>query len=110
MKTISAEELKKKIDDKADFMLVNVLSKESFDAKHVPTSISIPVDEIEKRSSDELPDKNKEIVVYCDSTDCHASTNALKKLEDLGYTNVSDFESGIAGWQDAGNQFEGSAS
>ena len=109
MKTISAEELKKKIDAKEEFVLVDVLSKESFEGKHVPTSINIPVDEIENKSSSELADKNQEIVVYCASTDCHASPNAAKKVEELGYTNVVDFEAGIAGWQDAGYEFEGNA-
>jgi len=106
MKTITAEELKKKIDAKEDFILIDVLSKESFEGKHVSTSINIPVDEIENRASSELPDKNKEIVVYCASTDCHASPRAGKKLEELGYTNVVDYEAGIAGWQDAGYEFE----
>ena len=109
MKTITAEELKKKIDAKEDFILIDVLSKESFEGKHVSTSINIPVDEIENRSSSELPDKNKEIVVYCASTDCQASPRAAKKLVELGYTNVVDYEAGIAGWQDAGYQFEGDA-
>jgi len=105
MKIMSAEELKKKIDAKEDFVLVNVLSKDSFEAKHIPTSISIPVDEIENRSSTELPDKNKEIVVYCASTDCHASPKAAKKLEELGYIHVVDYEAGVAGWQDANYEF-----
>jgi len=106
MKTISAEELKNKIGAKEDFVLVDVLSKESYEGKHIKTSINIPVDEIENRASSELPDKNKEIVVYCASTDCQASPRAAKKLEELGYTNVVDYEAGIAGWQDAGYNFE----
>ena len=106
MKTITAEVLKKKIGAKEDFILIDVLSKESFEGKHVSTSINIPVDEIENRASSELPDKNKEIVVYCASTDCQASPRAGKKLEELGYTNIVDYEAGIAGWQDAGYEFE----
>jgi len=109
MKTINAEELKKKVDAGEDFVLVDVLGKESYEGKHIPTSINIPVDEIENRAFSELPDKNKEIVVYCASTDCHASPRAAKKLEELGYTNVADFEAGIAGWQEAGYEFKGSA-
>ena len=50
MKTISAQELKKKIDDKEDFVLVDVLSKESFEGKHVPSSKNILVSEIEDRA------------------------------------------------------------
>lgn len=106
MKTINAEELKKKVDAGEDFVLVDVLGKESYEGKHIKTSINIPVDEIENRASSELPDKNKEIVVYCASTDCQASPRAGKKLEELGYTHVVDYEAGIAGWQDAGYQFE----
>jgi len=105
MKTISAEELKKKIDAKEDFVLIDVLSKESYEARHVPTSINIPVDEVENRAPTELPDKNKEIVVYCASKTCLASPRAAKKLEEIGYTNVTDFEAGVAGWQEAGYPF-----
>jgi len=106
MKTISADELKKKIDGKENFVLVNVLSKEYFDEKHVPSSINIPLDQLEERAPTELSDKNREIVVYCASTECHASTKVLKKLEEIGYKNVVDFEAGIKGWEDAGFQFE----
>ncbi|MCH8067387.1 MAG: rhodanese-like domain-containing protein [Nanoarchaeota archaeon] len=105
MKTISAEELKEKIDAEEDFVLVNVLSKESYEARHVPTSINIPVDEVENRAPTELPDKNKEIIVYCASTTCQASPRAAKKLEELGYINVTDYETGVVGWQDAGYPF-----
>ena len=108
MKTINTEELKKKIDTNEDFILVDVLGKESYEGKHLPKAVNIPVDEIEGKVSSELPDKNKEVIVYCASTDCHASPNAAKKLEELGYTNVVDFEAGLAGWQEACYGFEGS--
>ena len=106
MKTISAQELKKKIDDKEDFVLVDVLSKESFESKHVPSSKNILVSEIEDRAEEELPDKNKLVVVYCSNTACTASPSAAAKLEEMGYTNVVDFESGLTGWQEAGFEFE----
>ena len=109
MKTITAEELKKKIDANEDFILVDVLSNESYEGKHLPKAINIPVGELKERAPNELQDKSKEIVVYCGSTQCHASPKAAKKLEELGYTNVADFESGLAGWQEAGYSFEGSA-
>jgi len=107
MKTIIAKELKRKIDANEDFILVNVLSRESFEIRRIPKSINIPVDEIEKMASKELPDKNKEIIVYCTSLECQASPTAAKKLITMGYKNVYDFEEGIAGWQDAGFEFEG---
>jgi len=106
MKTISAKELKEKIDSGDKFKLVDVLSKESFDTQHIPTAISIPGGELEKRAPKELPDKNEEIIVYCASKTCQASPNAVKTLQELGYTNVIDFEYGLAGWKDIDYKFE----
>lgn len=107
MKTISAQELKEKLDSGADVEVINVLSKDSHETKHIPGSKNIPVDELEERAPKELPDKNKEVIVYCASKDCQASPNAAKKLEEMGYANVEDFEDGLAGWQEAGYEFEG---
>jgi len=106
MKTISVEELKKKIDSDDKFKLVDVLSKESFDEKHVPKSISIPLGVMDERASIEFPDKDEEIIVYCASKTCTASPAAAKKLVEMGYTNVTEFSDGLAGWQDAGHDFE----
>ena len=108
MKTITAQQIKQKMDTNQDFVLVNVLSEESFARHHVPGSITIPVDQIEERAAAELPDKNREIIVYCANLGCQASPTAAKKLEAMGYTNVADFEEGLQGWKDAGYAFEGS--
>ena len=107
MKTINAEELKKKLDAGKDFILIDVLSKSSFDVWHIPSSISLPRNEIEEKAAEVLPDKNAEIVVYCASTDCMASPQAARKLDEMGYTNVTDYEAGVAGWKDAGYKLEG---
>jgi rhodanese-related sulfurtransferase len=106
MKTINAEDLKKKIDAKGEFVLIDVLSPESYNGRHVPKAINIPVDQINEKANSKLKDRGKEIIVYCASTECQASPTAAKKLEELGYINVVDFEAGLAGWQDAGFEFE----
>jgi rhodanese-related sulfurtransferase len=105
MKIISAEKLKKKLDSGGNFKVVNVLSKDSYNATHIPGSINIPLNEIEKRAKKELPDKNQEIIVHCSSETCQASPAAAEKLKNMGYKNVVEFSGGIAGWQDAGYEF-----
>ncbi|MBQ8418673.1 MAG: rhodanese-like domain-containing protein [Phascolarctobacterium sp.] len=62
---MSYEELKNKLDSKAHFVLVDVRTKEEFDAGHIPTAILLPYDEIDAKAMTVLPDKEKEIVVYC---------------------------------------------
>lgn len=108
METITAQELKKKIDDREDITIINALGKEQYQQKHIPGSINIPVDEVEEKASQVLPeDKSKEIIVYCASKDCQASPKEAEKLEQMGYRNVKDFEGGIAEWQEQGYEFEG---
>ncbi len=60
---ITKEELKEKLEKKADVIVVDVRSKASYDKSHIIGAISIPLGEIEKRH-EELP-KDKEIILYC---------------------------------------------
>jgi len=45
--------------------LVDVLSPESFAARHIPTAINLPVADIPRRAPELLPDRDAPIVVYC---------------------------------------------
>jgi rhodanese-related sulfurtransferase len=48
-------------------VLVDVLSPESFVARHIPGAINLPVADIRRRAGDLLPDTHANIVVYCGS-------------------------------------------
>jgi rhodanese-related sulfurtransferase len=108
--TITTEELKSKIDEGGDFHLIDVLAPESFEAMHIPKSINIPVgsDFIEEVETASIF-KDTEVIVYCSSNTCQASVNAADILEQAGYTNVVHYADGLAGWKDAGYEFEGEA-
>jgi len=101
MKTIDYNQLKKMIDAEEDFLLINVLPAQSFKEAHIPGSINIPLEEadFEAQVEEVADDKNKKIVTYCASFDCHASRNAAEKLEKNGFTNVLAYEGGIKEWQ-----------
>ena len=105
IKTISATDLKAKLDKEEKFKLVEVLPHELFSKDHLPHAINIPINEIEERAPKEL-DKEEEIVVYCFDTACQASPNAAKKLMEMGYQKVVDFEAGKEGWKEAGFKLE----
>ena len=62
-KSISIQEVKALIDKNADVVIVDVLGHRSYQQKHLPTSVSVPVGELENRHQ-ELP-KNKLIIFYC---------------------------------------------
>ena len=110
--TIDGEQLKRRYDlEKPDnqdrrngYALVNVLSREAFEAEHIPGSINIPrgrEEQFEQRF-----DKAKEIVVYCASFECDASAAVASRLAERGFTTVRDYEGGMGDWKVSGNPVE----
>ena len=65
--TISRDELKRKIDLKDHFLLVETLPATSYDHAHLPGAINLPPDQIGTLAPQLLPDKHVDIVVYCAS-------------------------------------------
>ena len=45
--------------------LIDVLSPESFAARHIPGAINLPVADIARRAGEALPDRQAAIVAYC---------------------------------------------
>jgi len=108
-KVITTEELKKKIDKGEDFYLIDVLSANSFEARHIPGAKNAPNGpEFLKQFEEQVKaPRNAEIIVYCGSSTCMASVQAADTLEKAGYTNVVHYKDGIAGWQNVEYKFEG---
>ncbi len=101
VKFISKEHLKRMMDANESFILLDVRSKEDYDQAHIRGAKSLPLDEIDAKAAQMLKSSDN-IVVYCGSYVCMASTNAYKMLDKLGYTNVHDYKGGIEEWNAAG--------
>jgi rhodanese-related sulfurtransferase len=84
------------------YILLDVLSEESYNAGHIEGAVSLPVYSIDKATAAGLLSKDSKVVVYCGSFMCGASSNATKKLSSLGY-DVLDYKGGLKEWQDKGN-------
>jgi len=65
--TISRDELKAKVDRDDDFVLVETLAPHAFEHAHLPGAINLPPDLVRELAPRILPDKAREIVVYCAS-------------------------------------------
>ena len=102
MQTLSKDELKKMNEvSEDDFVLINVLKPDAFNDKHIRTSINIPYSHPDSESLVELVSggtKDRNIVVYCGSFQCKASTTAAEKLDKAGFKKVYDYEGGTADW------------
>ena len=103
MLPINRNELKEMNQSHQDFVLINVLEQEQFNKEHIRTSINIPVgdDDFVGKVKEVAGTKDRNVVVYCASFDCDASTKAAKKLEDAGFKCVFDYEGGTKDWMEA---------
>ena len=103
VKQISYEELMKIKKSGEDHVLMDVLTAESYDNGHIPGSVSSPVDEINKEKMQNLLSPVSRVIVYCASFECQASTDAARKLGNLGY-KVLDYKGGLTEWRQKGNK------
>ncbi len=62
LKTITREELKAKMDRGDDFVVLEVLSEQSYQRAHLPGAIRF---QNMDRTSELLPDNDAEVVAYC---------------------------------------------
>lgn len=93
--TITAEVAYQMMQERKDFIILDVRSIEEFSEKHITGAVLIPVQELERRAASELPDKNASIFIYCRSG--ARSINAANILVGLGYTHLYNF-GGIQSW------------
>ena len=94
--TMTTQELQNKLNAKENFVLLDVRTQEEYNAGYIAGAILLPYDEINAKTTIVLPDKEKEIVLYCRSG--RRSAIAKKSLLDLGYQKVVDF-GGVKRWE-----------
>lgn len=74
-------------------VILDVRSNQEYKEGHLNGAICIPLFELEGTINKYIPDKNKLIIVYCQSG--ARSKRAVKILEKLGYTNIFEIEGGL---------------
>jgi len=102
--TLTLEELKRRMDAKETFTLVDVREKDEVRAGFIPGAVSIPRGFLEMQAEQRLPDKSAKIVVYCAGG--IRSAFAAKALSELGYTHVESANPGFVRWKDVGYPVE----
>ena len=96
--TITVQELKQKLDQKEDFLLLDVREPHEYEefnigAKLIPLgSIPVAVDDLEDY-------REKEIVVHCRSG--ARSASAQQFLIGVGFKDVKNLTGGVLAWQEA---------
>lgn len=95
MEEITAKELKKLMDSKEDFQLIDVREQKEFDFANIGGEL-FPLNTI-PQNLDKIA-KDKKVVVYCRSG--ARSANAIQYLEKNGFKDLFNLKGGILAWSD----------
>lgn len=104
VRTVSLDELKRRIEEREPYTLVDVREKDEVRQGYLPGAVHVPRGFLEMQAEQRLPDKDAKIVVYCAGG--VRSAFAAKTLQDLGYTQVESAMPGFVRWKDLGYPIE----
>jgi len=100
VKLITLDELKRRLDAREDYVLVDVREKDEVRLGYIPGAIHVARGHLESQAEARLPDKNAKLVVYCAAG--NRSTFASVVLQQMGYKNVEGAVPGFSRWKDMG--------
>jgi sulfur-carrier protein adenylyltransferase/sulfurtransferase len=81
--------------------IVDVRETDEFTAGHLPGAKHVPRSYLETRIEAAVPDRDAQIVLYCQSGN-RSAWGARTLEDDLGYTHVASMTGGITLWKDRG--------
>ena len=97
--SVSAANIKKLIDEKAAYALIDARPKRVAEKGMIPGALNISDTEFDKQT-DKLPaDKATPIIYYCGGLECVLSDKSAEKAKKLGYSNVLTYPEGYPEWE-----------
>jgi rhodanese-related sulfurtransferase len=98
IKTISSPELKEKMENGEQIVLVDCREQNEWDAGHIPGAVFIPLGEFPERKDELNPGAT--IIIQCRSG--ARSMRACQFLASEGYEDLANLEGGIIDWAQCG--------
>jgi rhodanese-related sulfurtransferase len=100
IREVSIDEVKKKLDRKEKFLLIDVREESEYAADHLPGAVHLGKGIIERDVEALVPDQDTPMVLYCGGG--FRSALAADNLQKMGYTQVLSMDGGIRGWREKG--------
>jgi len=93
-------ELKKRLEAKEEFQLIDVREDHEWAAGHIPGAIHLCKGIIERDIEEKIANREAEILLYCGGG--FRSALVADNLQKMGYKNVVSVDGGWRGWRAAG--------
>ncbi|MDA8123852.1 MAG: rhodanese-like domain-containing protein [Deltaproteobacteria bacterium] len=103
---LNPAQLKQMLDRKEDFALVDVMSRLECMDHRIPGSLCVADEEFASQAPRLFPDKNRLIVLYCESDRCYRSRETASQAIAQGYRRVAVLTGGMPAWKEAGYEME----
>jgi rhodanese-related sulfurtransferase len=100
---LSVEEAVEYMSFEPAYCIVDVRTKEDYDAGHVENARSLPLEEIVEQADEAIA--GREMMIYVYGYDSDSSCAAAQKLSDMGFTSVTETGS-YEDWTAAGAAME----
>ncbi len=100
LNTISTDQLKKMLDERKNFLLVDARSTQEYQEAHIKGAVNIPEKNLEENKSLLPADKSTPIIIYCNGVLCGKSKRLGEKIVPLGYANILLYAEGIPVWEE----------
>jgi rhodanese-related sulfurtransferase len=94
-------ELKKKLEAKEAFHLIDVREDHEWAAGHIPGAKHLSKGIIERDIEEKFPNREAEILLYCGGG--YRSALVADNLQKMGYKRVVSVDGGWRGWTGAGH-------
>jgi rhodanese-related sulfurtransferase len=96
--SVSGAYIKKLLDEKADFMLIDARPRRTFDKGAIAGAVNISDTDFDKHVDNLPKDKATPIIYYCGGLECVLSNKSAEKARALGYSNVKTYAEGYPEW------------
>ncbi|MCY3764958.1 MAG: rhodanese-like domain-containing protein [Gemmatimonadetes bacterium] len=97
---MSVQEVHNHLESGASPVLLDVREMDEWESGHLRGAVHIPRGRLEAEAESSIPDKSREVVVYCAGG--VRSLLAADALKELGYVRLISMAGGYEDWADAG--------
>ena len=97
VKETTVDEVKERLDNGEQFLLVDVREESEFARDHLPGAIHLGKGILERDVELRVPNLDTPMVLYCGGG--FRSALAADNLQKMGYTDVVSMDGGVRGWR-----------
>ncbi len=92
--------------DKGNITFIDVRKEADYKAGHIPKAKHLSLDNLTSESLSAVVKKDQPVLFYCNGVTCTASSQAVKKALEWGWTSVFYYRKGMPAWKGAALEVE----